>query len=245
MLNEITFSNAWEFFPCTVDGNSLSVRFDVSVMGLDDAMKSTYPHTLIIFIKAVNFDFEFLNKIEDGFARGPFNIRQIGAITGGEGIRYVFCLDDAAAADVDGVVRALLGENQPNLNYECNFIENNNFEYFYNVLMPNIYEQQWISNRHVCANLENAGEAYKEARDIDFYCYFQTEQNIQNVAEKLEQQGFKKITQEKTEQGDYMLHLIMHDIPEFGRINHLTSEILDALQGTDGQFDGWGSPIHK
>ena len=248
----LTFSDLWEFFPCNINNRPFSIRFDTAVENLDEETKLRYPHTLELLIHAneVNeqglptpIERDRMNNIEDNLICGDYDIRLIGVITGGGCVRFAFCY--SGEAEAENIAQALLGDNQHVVKYEYKVFSDDNFEYYYNTLAPNIYEQNWIMNRHVCANLEKDGELFQAPRPIDFFCDFASEQYIQSVAEKLEQKGFKEVSRNKTDQGDYLLQLTMEGIPTFAWINEITADILDILEGTDGNFDGWGSPIHK
>ena len=252
MTSNLTFSNHWEYFPCRINDNPFSIRFDTAVANLDEETKAKYPHTLVLQIYAneVNengfptpAERDRINNIEDNLIGGTYDIRFMGVITGDGRVRFAFCYNGDAEAE--NIIQTLLGDNLDTVKFEYGVFPNDNFTYFYNALVPNIYEQNWIMNRHVCTNLEEGGETFQTPREIDFFCYFASEQHIQDVVEKLKLQGFVEANREKTERGDYSLHLTLEEIPAFARINEITADILDLLEGTDGYFDGWGSPICK
>ena len=248
----LTFSDLWEFFPCNVDNRQYSIRFDTAVESLDKETKLHYPHILelLVYANEVNeqglptpIERDRMNNIEDNLICGDYDIRLIGVITGGGCVRFIFCYNGEAEAE--NITQTLLGDNWYTVKHEYKVFLDNNFGYYYNTLAPNTYERNWIMNRHVCTNLEKDGELFQTSRKIDFFCYFVTEQHIQSVAEKLEQKGFSEVSRNKTEEGDYLLELTMEGIPTFAWINEITADILDVLEGTDGDFDGWGSPIHR
>ncbi|MCL2564869.1 MAG: DUF695 domain-containing protein [Defluviitaleaceae bacterium] len=252
--DKMFFSDSWEFFPCNINNQSFSIRFDLAVGSLDDETKAKYPHILELSIYPNEVtgegfptpaEFGNINKIEDSFSCGHYDMRNIGVITGGDRVRFIFCCDEKAEKEAENMVKILLGDNANNIKYSCKIFSDDNFLYYHNTLAPNIYEQSWIMNRHVCTNLENQGDAFKILREIDFFCYFASEKHIENVAKELIKQGFKEISREKTEEGDYSLQLTLEGIPNFEWINEITANIIDLLKDTDGYFDGWGSPICK
>jgi len=252
--SKILFSDSWEFFPCTINNQPFSIRFDCAVGNLDAAAKANYPHVLELsiypdYVTEGGFpaqgEFANINNIEDNFSCGSYDMRFIGVITGGSKVRFVFCLSEKALTEVENVVKTLLGERIRTTEYDYKTIANDNFAYYHNTLEPNIYEHSWIMNRHVYTNLENQGDDFKTPREIDFFCYFASDKHIQGVADKLVVKGFKEVSREKTEEGDYSLQLIFEGVPNFEWINEITADIIDMLEGTDGYFDGWGSPICK
>jgi len=248
----LTFSDLWEFFPCNVNNRQYSIRFDTAVESLNEEIKASYPHTLELLVHFNEMNEQGLptpierariNNIEDNLTCGTYDVRLVGVITGDGCVRFAFCYGDEAEAE--HIAQSLLGEHKHTVKYECKAFLDNNFGYYYNTLAPNNYERNGIMNRHVCTNLEKDGELFQTPRKIDFFCYFVTEQHIESVAEELKQQGFSEFARDKTEQGDYLLHLTREGIPELAWINEVTADILDVLEGTDGSFDGWGSPIHR
>jgi hypothetical protein len=246
---KLCFSEQWDFFPCHVDSTPYSIRFDSGVMKLEESEKEKYPHTIeLIFSYLESHENGFptqseaarINAVEDDFSCGGFNVRQIGAITGGGRSRFAFCCS-GTDEDIEKIISALLGKNSV-LEYEKNIFKNDNFNYFYSMLMPNVYENNWIMNRKLCFQLEQHGETFTEPREIDFYCDFDSIEHIQAVADKLNEQGFKEVSRNQTEDGGYSLYLILEGVPEFNWINEITAGIIDLLDGTDGYFDGWGCP---
>ena len=254
LANIKVFSDFWEFFPCTINEQPFSIRFDTAIGSLDSETRAKYPNTLVLSLHANEtndegfptvHDMARINAIEDGFSSGGYDIRFVGAISGGGYIRFVFCCDNAAEAVAEDVVATLLGSNIETAAYDFQMIKGDDFKYYYSVLAPNRYEWQWIMNRKVCDNLTKEGEAFKTPREIDFFCVFDTDQHIRSVIDKLEAKGFNKFERDKTDDGKYSLSFILAGIPSFEWINGITSDILDILDGTDGIFDGWGSPIEK
>ena len=240
------FSNQWEFFPCQIDNMRHSIRFDMAVLGLDAAAKAAYPHTLVLTVFADETAddgmptpeaFTTLNSIEDGFSAAGYKMRYVGAITGNGRMRFVFCCASDAG---EAMAAALLAGNGAEYEYEMK--ANDNFGYFSRILTPDKYEMNWIMNRRVCAAMEETGEAFAEARDIDFYIHFTKEQDAENIAGKMTARGFVRHNLEKMEDGGFSLHLTLNDIPEFNRMNQICGDILEDMDGIDGYFDGWGAP---
>ncbi|MCL1998330.1 MAG: DUF695 domain-containing protein [Turicibacter sp.] len=248
-----TFSQAWNFFPALLDEKEHSIRFDEAVNGLDEPTKAHFSHTLEVVVYAnevtekdfpTRAELERLNQIEDNLDCGDFEMRLIAVVTGGGAMRFVLCYNGDATAEE--MAKTLLGENWQESDYRS--ILDDNFSHFYNNLAPNPYERQYILNRMVCTNMENEGELFQTPREIDFFCDFATEEYVQAVSEKLVRLGLTEVKRDKLEFEDgerYTLHMVFVGIPIFREINEMTYDILDALQGTDGAFDGWGAPIHK
>ncbi|MCL2874623.1 MAG: DUF695 domain-containing protein [Defluviitaleaceae bacterium] len=252
--DKIVFSNSWEFFPCYVNNQPFSIRFDRAVESLESSVKENYPHTLVLTIHASESDehglptpsaLERINNIDDKFSAGAYDIRLIGVITGGGCSRFVFCCDNKAQAEFENVLETLLGDSINDTAFECKVFDNDNFAYYDKAVAPNSYEWQWIMNRHICTNLEKDGEAFKRPRNIDFFCIFDSDQHIDETVKKLKQQGFKETDRNKAENGEYNISLTLTGIPKFEWINGITADILDTLSNTDGRFDGWGTAVFR
>lgn len=248
----ITFSEDWNFYPRNINNQQVSVRFDMSVGNLEEKVKKKYPHTIEIMVPYIETDkggfptpseMERVNVIEDGFSRGKYDVRLIGVLTGGCCSRFVFC-SGGTEKDVEEIVRTLMGANAK-IDFSYKDYINDNFGFYWALIAPSEYDDNWMNDRGVCDNIAKAGDNFTEPREIDFYCYFDSTKHIQTIAEKLRTQGFREVSQKKTEDGEYMLHVTLNGIPTLPRINEITSGILDMLEGTDGYFDGWGCPIVK
>ena len=253
MAKAIMFGNHWEFFPCQINNQSFSIRFDTAAINLDEESKARYPHTIVLQLHANEVDErgfptpaerERINKVEDNLTSDGCDMRLIGVITGGSCVRFVFCYNGCLEAEAKNIIQTLLGENRHIYKHEYQVLQNDNFSYFFNACAPDLYERNWIMNRNVCANLEKDGESFKTLREIDFFCNFSSENHIQSVAKKLEEQGFRIRSQDKRD-NDYSLHFVIEGIPTFTWINDIVANILDLMEDTDGYFDGWGSPIHR
>jgi len=246
------FSEHWRFYQRNIDGWPVSIRYDEAIPYLTDDMKQLYPHAIeltIPYIEANENGFptkpemDRVNAIEDGFSGGNYDVRLIGVLTGGNCSRFVFCCggDDGIVAKI---IETFMGEHR-DVQHIPKVMLNDNFGYYSRVVAPTVYEKNRIMNQSVCDNLQKHGEAFNTPRTIDFYCYFETEQYINIVAEKLCMQGFIKGDIGKTEQGDYMLHMTLEGVPTLDWINETTDGILAVLEGTGGIFDGWGCPTMK
>jgi len=248
----LNFSEQWEFYQCYSNNQPFSIRFDTAIERLTENDRKQYPHIIelsIPFIESKENGFptrsemERINHIEDGFFSGGYKVRLVGAITGGNCARFVFCCD-GTEKDVENIIKTLMNANNNNKFSKRVFI-NDNFQYYDDMIAPSAYEKNWIMNRYVCANLEKNGEAFSTPRKIDFRCCFSSIQYIQDVANKLREHGFAEGNEGKNENGEYWLDFTLEGIPSYNWINGVTNRIIDILDGTDGYLDGWGCTIVK
>jgi len=241
------FSNQWQFY-LRKNGNAHHfVRFDIAVENLTEDERKQYPHIIELQIPYISTDdqseWKRLKKVEDNFSHGAYNVRLIGALTYGDYRYYIFCCD-GTDEDVNNTVQTLMSANK-DIEFSFEIFFNNNLDYYDKTLAPSLYEKNWMENRNICDHLEEKGETFNKPRAIDFFCYFASTQHIQDIADKLHKQGFNELNQEKSEDGEYLLHLTLEGIPSHDWINEITNGIINLMEGTDGYFDGWGCTVEK
>jgi len=254
MINEeLAITDEWEFYPTRIGNLSYTVRFDMGLerLGFSELMK--YPHTLELSISAMIVDthgfpvlseLTRINAIEDDFHLGMWDFKLIGAITGGGGIRFIFCLSQEALQSVDLIVKSLMGSALHNAKYDFNLYQDDNFEFYANFLSPCVFERNWIKNRQQHIRMEENGEKFEFPRDVDFFCTFFNEKIIRVTANKLIELGFTEISVRRINQRGYQLHLIKNGIPNHDWITENTNEIIEVLLEVDAFFDGWTSTIY-
>ena len=241
----ITFSDQWDYYSCMIDDKPCAIHFDPAVENLSDEDRKQYPHTIEIRIpyneiKENGFptsgEMKRINKIQDELFAGDYNIRLIGAIVGDGHSHFIFCSDVAN----DDVVETLVSKNESISSYLSRIHLDDNFEEYYQTISPDIYERQLIMNRIQCQQLKQGGDDFSKERLIDFYINFESDVHIQNISEKLSEQGFCVVGRDKLESGIESLHFTIEGIPNLDSITDITYDIIDLLEETDGVFDGWG-----
>ena len=242
----LNFSDNWDIYFSERDGAHF-VRFDTSVGNITEDVKKQYPHIIELQVPITDLydpsETARLAKIEDNFSHGSYDVRFIGALTYNDSRSFVFCCG-GAEADINSIIKTLMSANK-NVEYSFEVFLNNNLRYYDEVFAPNVHERNWMSNRHLDDAMRNQGEAFKKPREIDFFWWFDSDRHIAEISDKLCEKGFKELHREKAEDGKYSLHLVLNDIPEFNRMNKITSELIDLTDGTDGVFDGWGCSVVK
>ena len=228
------------------DDSSHFVRYDKAVVSLTQQQREQYLHTIDLFIPFVSPDIPAenrrLNRVEDEFFPADYDIKLVGVMSYGDGKSYIL-ICNIPEQDIGSAVNTLLSANA-GIKYSYELFLNDYLGYYDRVLAPSKYEAYWMLNRQICDNIQDGGDSLTQPRDIDFCCDFPSERYIQKVSDILQQQGFTETGRNRTQNGDYLLELVLVDIPSFEKISELTRAVLDALDGTDGNFNGWGtSPI--
>jgi len=239
----LTFSEQWDFYLCKKEELNYFIRFDVAILSLSEDERAKYPHVIELRIPYEKDDMNRLNVIEDNFQLGSYSARFIAALTDDSYRHFIFCYS-GKKDDADKIVETLMRKSGEGDFYFEVFMDDN-WKYCDNILVPTDREKDWMANNHLCRNLEMQGEAFNKPRAIDFFIYFATDEHLQNVSDRLSEQCFVEVSRDKTEDGEYSLHLTLDAIPTFNYMNDTTESILNVLDDTDGYFDGWGCPIFK
>jgi regulator of RNase E activity RraB len=247
----LSFSDEWDFYPCKIDDESYSVRFNVGALNLEDDERAGFPHTMkltIPFLEAREHGFpthgelERINKIEDALELEDDSVRHIGVITGNGAVRFIFC-GGGDPDELEAKGRKLMSGQSAE--YSVQIYPDDNFDYYDRLLAPSPYDANWISDRNVCDNLERHGDDLTTPREVDFYIRFQNEKDIDPIAAELTRRGLTEAGREQTEVGDYGLSMVLMMSPDLDSVNGITSDILALLEDVDAEFDGWGCTVVK
>jgi hypothetical protein len=231
MANLHAFGDAWDFYPCVIDDDQYSVRFNVGALHLDEQQRAAFPHTMALripFLEARENGFptiaeiERINNIEDALKLRDNSVRHIGVLTGKGATSFVFC-GGGSPEKMEAKGRKLMARQKAEYSIEMH--PDDNFGYFDNILAPDLYDSNWMTDRQVCDNLERHGDTLTAPREIDFYIYFKNEADMDIIAAKLLEQGFAEAEREQTEDGEFGLSLTMEAIPSLSNINGITSGI--------------------
>lgn len=250
------FSDNWNFyFQYTTGAFNYSVRYDLAVEKLSEAVKKDYPHMLQINIPFLNstenglptseVEFPRLDNIEDNFASASTEIRYFARVAGGNVARYLFCYNGfETEKKLQQLVNELVGNLKRNA-YSYETIRNDNFATYEQYVLPNNYGKQHMLNRSLCQQLQHVGEVFLTPRDIDFLFVFRSDIHLDKVSANLTEKKFREVRREKMEDGTYHLEFILNAIPLQEYMDHITDDIVDLLENSDGTFDGWGCPVFK
>ena len=245
------FSDSWESFPKELYNWPRNIQFDRAVDRLDKETKKKYPHSLEIKVQYSKRDpkgfpeddgKELINVVENCLTPGPYDIRLIGIMTGAYCCQFVFCCGNGIEKNFKKAVKTIMGKKKGSF-FAYRDFPNDDFKLYRDLIAPSKYDYNWIDNRILCDNLEKSGESFKKPRDMSFSIYFSSTDHIQAVSEKLQKFGFHEAGRGTNEKGEYSLDLKRKGVPDIDNITKLTNGILDALEGTDGYFDGWSSSI--
>lgn len=248
-----SFGEHWRLYARFVDG-PFFIRYDPAAGRLSEAVRRRYPDTLELWIPlAEEVDKVFglptdaetdrLDRIEGKLSGGAYDVRIVGIITGRDGEHLLFCWN-AGKKDVKKLAKTLMRAN-PGVPYRYRLDRGDDFAYYNKWLFSPLYENRWIMNHSVCDSLIERGEAFREPREIGFWCCFAGAEHIRRVADRLSESGYRVSPWERAKTGEYWLRFSLDAIPVCIWITGYTSHILELLEGTDGYLGGWGCQVLK
>ena len=249
------FGDNWRSYFAFID-IPLHICYDATVKQISEHIRKQYPNTLVVEIPFTeenknedqpNWRTDRIFDISENLSCGRFDVRMIGIVVGPDWGRIVFCCN-IKKRKVMKLINTLF-ERIDVVELRHLFLQDDNFDYYNTVLSPPHYEDNCIKNRAHCDRLTENGEAFKEPRQIDFYCRFPDTQHIQHIVDKLAgdfiKYEFREVDRKKEENGDYWLWFTLQGIPSLVWIHEITCWIIYSLEGTNGDFDGWGCLVIK
>jgi hypothetical protein len=125
------------------------------------------------------------------------------------------------------------------------FSDDNEWNYYKNLLYPTAKEWQIIQNHKVSKALAENGDNLKIARAIEHKAYFLDESKKDLLLKELESDGFVIQEEIENEDGIKGIRFYRLDKPDFYDIDELTLNLIDKLQSYGASYDGWESSIVK
>ena len=125
------------------------------------------------------------------------------------------------------------------------YSEDEEWNYYKNLLYPNAREWQIIQNHKVCANLKEQGDNLYLKRAIEHKVYFQNEESREALSRALENQGFKIQGEVINHDGIKGLAFYRIDKPFYHDIDELTLMLIDLSEKYNSQYDGWETSVVK
>ncbi|MBC8069267.1 MAG: DUF695 domain-containing protein, partial [Deltaproteobacteria bacterium] len=111
------------------------------------------------------------------------------------------------------------------------------WDFYTDFLWPDRASHQAMGNRRVLAQLEQAGDDHEIVRPVDHFAFFQDEKAARRFADRLREHGFTVEDAEHGEHGAWALKFQREDQLADGRIDEITTEILELMGDDDGDYD--------
>ncbi|MDH6366889.1 MULTISPECIES: DUF695 domain-containing protein [unclassified Breznakia] len=120
-------------------------------------------------------------------------------------------------------------------------------KFYQTKLYPDAYGFNWIKNDTIINDLRNQGELFCKAREIDFYTYFETNEQAKAFASSLDDvfADIHELDICEVERKGIQVFVSVVDIPQMDYIMQTTNALITLAKDHDGEFDGWGTTIEK
>lgn len=122
-----------------------------------------------------------------------------------------------------------------------NIEEDENWEFYFDFLYPNQYQQQHMGNRKVVDSLEESGDALEVPRKVEHWLYFENIKTLKRFIKAIKKEGFsiEEESTEMSEEGKYSLSISRIDSVDFTSINEVTDFLVEVSEKYKGEYDGW------
>lgn len=121
------------------------------------------------------------------------------------------------------------------------------WDFYFNVLYPNQYEQQHIGNQWLSDKLEEHGDRAEVPREITHILYFKDTKEMKKFLKAVKKEGFMPDMDslELNEDGYYTCLINHTEAVELPIINSMTDYLITIAEKYEGIYDGWETSIIK
>jgi uncharacterized protein (TIGR01619 family) len=245
-------SDTWDFYPTCVDDKPASIFVDLSIARA--APMRALPHMahLRVHMNAPRPDglssqaeFAALTALEDRLSAGLSDERStiyVGRNTS-NGVRdfyfYTSCPDDWESR----VAEFMLSSAE--YRFECGVRVDAEWQTYFRFLYPSKEDRRRMKNRRVFEALKERGDNLTEAREIDHWAYFPTDEARSAFIARAAALGFElRCTSEPEKEGERFGAQIFHVArPSPDAIDDVTVRLFALAEELGGDYDGWETPV--
>ena len=242
-------SENWDMYFGYIDEKIASVVLDMDVWQEIDTEKYNHAIAVRLKIKEPNEDgfpigreANKINGIEDSLNEfvGLKNIINVGRITTDGTRDIIFYSDQEKQKDLIEAADRFIKST----GYEFEVFsleEDENWEFYFDFLYPNQYQQQHMGNRSVIDSLEESGDKLEVARKVEHWLYFENIKMLKRFVKAIKKEGFsvEEVSTEMDEEGKYLLSIYRIDFVDFTSINDVTDLLVEVAEKYEGEYDGW------
>ncbi|UEB50002.1 ribonuclease E inhibitor RraB [Campylobacter curvus] len=102
-----------------------------------------------------------------------------------------------------------------------------------------------MQNFKVLRNLADNGDNASLPRDIDHFIDFDSEKDMENFGQKIEQIGYKILSKQSPREDLKKFSINIMRNQNLENIDEDTWELINLAKDFNGMYDGWGCPIAK
>lgn len=242
-------SEHWDIYFGYIEDKLASVVLDMDIWQEIDTEKFKHSFCLRFNVKEPNEDgfpigteAEEINEIEDTYIEflSLKNFINVGRVTT-NGVRDIIFYSDQILKTT--LIEAADRFIKPTgYQYEIFDIEEDeNWEFYFDFLYPNQYQQQHMGNRQVVDSLEKSGDRLDVPRKVDHWLYFEKTEMMKRFAKIIKEEGFsiEDEANELDEEGKYPISISRIDSVDFHSINEVTDLLIEISEKCEGEYDGW------
>ena len=121
------------------------------------------------------------------------------------------------------------------------------WDFYFNILYPNQYEQQYIGNQWLTDQLEEHGDRAEVPREITHILYFKDTKGMKKFLKAVKKEGFmpEMDSLELNEDGYYTCLINHTEVVELPIINSVTDYLITIAEKYEGIYDGWETSVIK
>ncbi|MGG1629569.1 DUF695 domain-containing protein [Rossellomorea sp. NRS-1567] len=242
-------SENWDVYFGYIEDRMASIVLDMDITEEVNTEEYHHPYCIRFKVKRPNEDgfpigaeADRLGDIEDSLidSLDTHHFVHVGRVTT-DGIRDLIFYSNQK--EQDALVDAAERFSQP-AGYEVEVFrieEDEPWEFYYDILYPNQYQQQHMGNRHVVERLEESGDTLQVPRKVDHWVYFDHPKSMKRFTKAIKKEGFsiESETGHPNEEGKYVLTISRVDLVDLPSINEVTDLLVEISETYDGEYDGW------
>lgn len=243
----------WDFYFCTVEDKAASIMLDLALN--DYAPMKEKPAFIQISVDLNDpnghgltkpGEAEILYIMEDRLAEhlatslgGIYAARNT---TGGQRIFYYYC---QSSIGYERIIEEVM-EGFPNHHYSVQVQKDPDWTFYQEFLYPSKLEFQSILNRRVIEQLEEHGDPLEQAREVEHFLFFKTDQDRALFLEKIQHDRFRIISKQyesRHHEHPFSLIIAREELVSTYAIDEIVFYLMDLADAYSGSYDGWGTGV--
>jgi regulator of RNase E activity RraB len=171
-----------------------------------------------------------------------FDALMVGSVTVRGMSDLVFYTPGATVGQLDAL-REAVDQVRGDYEIDLDVTPDVTWEFYREVLWPDVHEHQSIMTNRVLRQLEQAGDDPSIPRPVDHLVFLPDRDTADKVAVQLREQGFEILAPQADEDGSFRITFQEETALDGGRIHERVSAILDVVLPLEGTYDGWGCGV--
>jgi len=243
----------WELYMKSIDGHRALVSFNAGISM--DIEELSYTHPIVAFVKlelkepkenglVSKEESSKISFIEDRLEAAILKFRigkYVGRVFSNGSVTFIFYLQftynwedflEYALSDID------------KYQFSSGFQDDNEWNFYKNLLFPTNKEWQIIQNHKASNALEANGDDLQQKRAIEHKIFF-IDSKSDELIKRLESDGFKIMENIKNDEGVEGIKFYRLDKPFYYDIDDLTLYLIDLSSKFGAMYDGWECSLVK